>query len=85
MNKIIHVLLGRREMALKIGRAEDGRPALVTVHPQETGAEARRLHSAEQQGATTGPRQVESPTIDLPLDLRVQTILQRRLPPEETS
>ncbi|MBL8473634.1 MAG: hypothetical protein KF778_07820 [Rhodocyclaceae bacterium] len=83
MSNLIHLLLARRELLLRVVRGEDGRAAtLAAANPPAEDAEARRLQSAATQGAEAGPRSAPEATIDTPLPLRTCTILYRQLPPE---
>lgn len=83
MSNLIHLLLARRELLLRVARGEDGRtPVLAEAHPKPDDAEARRLDSAAVQGASAGPRSAAGPTIDTPLPARTRTILYRALPRE---
>ena len=84
MPKLIQLLLGRRELALKLIRPEgESQPVLAAAHPQAQDAESRRLRAMASRGATSGPRAAPPHTIDLPLDTRTGTILYHQLPPED--
>lgn len=81
MTDRIRLALARRELALKLERAEGERAAhLVTPHPEPDDAEAKRRRVAESHGMAPPPSRAEAPaTIDIALDTREQTVLSYRL------